>query len=123
MTQSITIIVDLPPRALSPNGRANWRTLHAAKKKYMNHVGLLIVEHGIPDSCPWARARTRTRFVFTKKRNRDADNLSAMLKPAWDAFQRCMVIENDSGFIHEPPEIRVDHDGVEGVFVCVERIE
>lgn len=127
MPESFTIVLDLPPRELSPNARVHWSRLYRAKKSYGDAAYAMILERGVPASCPWTKARARAAFYFAKEppggKRRDADNYAAMLKCVHDQFQAAGVIVNDAGLQHEPVSLTVNPECPECVIVCVERIE
>ena len=92
MTQSMTVTLSLPPKALSPNSRPHW----AAKAKAANTTGEVLV---------------RPSFFHRVNRRRDRDNALASLKAALDGVAEALGID-DSGFVVTPVRFFVDKSDV-----------
>lgn len=108
MPGSVTIVLPLPRRALSPNVRTHWRTKARAVKAYRMLAWAEAVEALKGKRPSWARARSRSRFFFVDSRKRDGDNFLASLKSAFDGITDAGAVADDSGIAHEPPEFHVD---------------
>lgn len=116
MTTRILVTLPLPPRALSPNGRAHWATVRkhkAAQKKSAWTQAFLAIRAYYGSLAPrWDRARVRTTYYVRDKRGmkRDADNALASLKAAFDGIAEAGVVENDRVFEYAPVEFAIDRD-------------
>lgn len=108
----LVIVLPLPPRCLSPNGRYHWATVAKAKKAQRAQaaseakherelVGVII---------PWTRAYVEPHFFFRDKRRRDTDNLAASLKAARDGLADANVVVNDCDIVNCEPVIDYDRD-------------
>lgn len=104
----ITIILPLPRRILSPNGRAHFHPKAKAVKAYRT-LAMAAARNATPGPSPrWERARALTRFFFSDRLRRDGDNLLASLKPAFDGIVDAGVLADDRGLSHEPVGVYVD---------------
>lgn len=90
------IVLDYPPRTLSPNGRAHWRARAAAAKKHREWARLatLAARPAVPAEGPIGLLLT---FYPGSNRNRDRDNALASAKPALDGIADALGV-NDSRF-------------------------
>jgi Holliday junction resolvase RusA-like endonuclease len=113
----LLIVLDLPPKELSPNytvGSRPARLGKAAKiKAYRRHAceeaqvacaQSLDTTHGMP----WEAATVQATFYFAQNRRRDADNLLASLKAAFDGLRDSGVLADDDQLTHLPVQRRVD---------------
>ena len=109
----LTLVLPLPYRALSPNARVHWRKRASAVRLYRNtamaEAYWLCRDSGIAQPA-WEAATAQATFYYQQRRRRDADNLLAMLKPAFDGLADARVIANDSGLTHLPVRIEVDRE-------------
>lgn len=98
MTESVLIVLPLPPSELSPNrmtGSRGGRMQKAGStKRYRSHVAIMAKLQGV-ESGPWARATVRVTFFHKQKRRRDDVNHLAMLKPAYDGLVDAGLLEDD----------------------------
>ena len=85
----------LPPRSLSPNGRAHWAERYRDAQAMMNHVIILVLEAGKPPK-PFERATLTMRWEAKDRRRRDYDNLLAATKPALDGLVQGGVLVDDN---------------------------
>lgn len=128
----ITIVLPLPPKALSPNARhSHWGTRAAAAKRYRRDACMMAIAAG-GRNLRWQRATAHATFYWPTRRRRDLDNAAASLKPAYDGLgpfrsERApsagLLADDHAGVLtHLPPafkidplrprvEIRVRHDG------------
>jgi len=92
-----------PPAALSPNARVHWTARQRATFKYRSDCGLLnraSMGRWRP-AAPWTRARVTLLAYAPCQRRRDADNLIASLKPAYDSLADAGLIQDDCGLTHD----------------------
>ena len=102
------LVLDLPPRALSPNLRVHWAQ-KAKAAKYYRTLAMVVARNAVGRAGPeWERAEVRTTFYFPDRRRRDRDNHMAMLKPAWDGLVDARVLTDDQHLIQHPPTMAVD---------------
>lgn len=103
MTQSITITLPWPDRALWQNARVHWAVIRSATRSHKERACFEAV---------WAGAKHlqitgRPRLVWTihppDKRRRDLPNAIAALKPAIDGIQDALGID-DTHFLNQWPE-------------------
>ena len=96
--ETVTIILPLPPRVLSPNCPAGTRggrfARAAAAKSYKRMAREATLEQRI-ESGPWEKATVRARFFHKKARRRDDVNHLAMLKPAYDGIVDAGLLVDD----------------------------
>lgn len=112
----VTLDLPLPPKALKPNSRANWKVKAAAGKKARSEAGLLARINRPPN--PYARATLHATFYM--KNRSDDDNLIAWLKWYRDGLQDGGVIENDRNVTMLPPAQIVDRKQATRVILRIE---
>ena len=105
MIQTIEIPM-LPPRALSPNGRAHWAVKRKAAEP-MKQVAALQGKQLRPISGP---ATVTVTFIVAQNRRRDGDNWLASMKPVMDVLvQTGLFTDDDSRHIsYAPVRFEVD---------------
>ena len=98
----MTIRLSYPPRELSPNARVNrWRKAKAVKA-YRYEAWVVAHEAVIADAwyerdiCFKGLVTADVEFTATTQRDRDEDNLRAMLKPAFDGFVDAGLLADDN---------------------------
>lgn len=111
---SLSLWLDMPPAALSPNARTHWARKHRAFQKYKGDCISRVrdarwqyvhgcehqrIEHGLP----WDQATATVQFVVTTNRRRDVDNAMASLKACFDAMSG-LLVRDDSGLRPVPAE-------------------
>ena len=116
----IEIQLELPPRELSPNARPHYMAKARKTKKYRQTVAML-ARLKRPER-PWKNALVLTTWYFKTNRRRDRDNLLASMKSAFDGLADGGVVEDDAGFVHLPPVIKVDKEQPR-VVITVERFD
>lgn len=97
--RQITIIVGVPNRVLSPNGRAHWRTKASAKKLARAHgmIAAGFALNGRP-APKWESATVVVRAWFKDKRSKwDRDNAISSLKGHVDGIADAGILSNDRG--------------------------
>lgn len=98
MSESVLIVLPLPPRELSPNkppgsrgGRMRKARLVASYRRKAREAA---EAEGV-ESGPWARATVAAAFFHAQRRRRDDVNHLAMLKPAYDGLVDAGLLEDD----------------------------
>jgi Holliday junction resolvase RusA-like endonuclease len=118
MTESVKIVLPLPCRALSPNGRVNHFAKARATKRY-RQLARDAVEAAQLDSIPWPRAEAFVTFYWPCNRKRDEDNAIASLKAAYDGLVDAGLIldDNSEHLKRHMPDFAIDaeHPRVEMV--------
>jgi crossover junction endodeoxyribonuclease RusA len=104
MTQSMTVTLSLPPKALSPNARPHWAAKARATKAHRGEAFLMtqlavrrsgIVIDDADD------VLIRPLFLHRVRRRRDRDNALASLKAALDGVAEALGVD-DSRFVVGP---------------------
>ncbi len=112
VTNTLTITLPIPVRALTPNGRPNpWQksSLVGVARQHARLEALNVMNRlGWRESPKWKRAKVAAVFYFATKRRRDKDNFSSAMKFYNDGFADAGIVENDSGFTHDPPVLLTD---------------
>lgn len=110
---AIRIEMPLPHKALSPNARVHYLTKAKKVKEYraIAHYSAIAKTpfSQLPDR-GWPEATTQATFYHPTRGRRDADNLLASLKPAFDGIADAGVILDDSGLVHLPVRKEVDKE-------------
>lgn len=113
---SIRITLTLPPADLSPNARVHWRRKARAVKAYRDQAYLEAIQAG-GRNARWADAVSEVAFYWPDGRQRDYDNASATLKPAWDGMVDAGLLVGDASksLSHRPIKFGIsgDHPRVE----------
>lgn len=100
MSESVTIILPLPPACLSPNcppGSFGGRMRKAvAAKRYRETARIATLANGI-ETGPWMKATIEATFYHKQKRRRDDINHLQMLKNAYDGIvESGLLFDDDS---------------------------
>lgn len=103
------LVLDLPPRELSPNARVHWAKKARAVKYYRTLACVVARNQGRRDRV-WDRAEVVTVWYLPDRRRRDPDNLMASLKAAWDGIVDAQIISDDKQLIIHPPVIAFDSE-------------
>lgn len=100
----IVIVLDLPPKELSPNSRVFWRVKRLAVKSYREHAKIesmvAAYRYGMCD--PLREVKIQSAFYRRRNVPMDGDNALAMLKPAFDGLQDAGIVTNDRQITHLP---------------------
>jgi len=99
---TVTISLPLPHKHLSPNSRCHWRAKAKAVKAYRAQAGLEVMAETCGERWLWKEATVECRFYFKDIRRRDADNLLASMKSAFDGLADAGLVENDAAFTYLP---------------------
>lgn len=102
------IVLDLPPRELSPNARVHWAKLAKAKKFYRKLAWVSAMNQPRYLRAKWEHAEAQATFYLPDARRRDGDNLAAMLKAAWDGIVDAEILADDCGLKIHPPLLVID---------------
>ncbi len=112
---SITITLMLPPKELSPNvcsPGSQYRIRHA-KRQYRADARLITAaamsNAGVAGQ--WKAATVQAKFHFRQNRKRDADNLLASLKSAFDGIVDGGLMVDDNELTHLP--VRQEKDKID----------
>jgi len=96
--ETVTIVLPLPPRVLSPNHMVGSRrgrfAKAAAARKYREIAREATLATGV-ESGPWEHATIQATFYHATRRRRDDVNALASLKPAYDGIVDAGLIEDD----------------------------
>ena len=109
MNESVTVILPLPNKILSPNARSHWRAKHGATKRARKLAcdALLALE---VDTIPWDAVEATESFYFSTNRRRDERNQVAMLKAYYDGFVDAGLCPDDDldTLTHGKPSFHLD---------------
>lgn len=109
---SLAVRLPLPPPRLSPNARTHWRPKARATRSYRTAAAFYardaMATAGIRGG--WTDAEVQAQFFFPTSHRRDADNLLASLKAAFDGLADAGVVTNDRNLIHLPVMQSKDRD-------------
>lgn len=116
----MTVTLTIPDRCLSPNARAHWAVRSKAAKRLhavafcetMDVLHDLTIQGGTITRCDFRSAEpigVRCRWSFRDRRRRDADNLLASLKHAFDGIAEALGVD-DRLFVHWPADIGYDRE-------------
>jgi crossover junction endodeoxyribonuclease RusA len=106
---SITIILPIPVRKLSPNARVHWAEkakLVRASRKTAHLAAVEALNLRRPPG--WVKAKMEVNAFFKHNRSRDADNFMASLKSVCDGIADAGIIANDKGLWPERPTFEKD---------------
>lgn len=98
--ETVTIILPLPHRCLSPNqppaSHGSRMRKAAETKRYRRLAKYTTIAEGV-ESGPWERATIQAHFVHKVDRRRDDVNSLQMLKPAYDGVVDAgLLVDDDS---------------------------
>jgi crossover junction endodeoxyribonuclease RusA len=125
-SETVTILLPLPPAILSPNrhvGSRGGRFAFAAATKKYRRIAKEAAE-AQQATFGWERATVQLTFWHRQKRRRDDINHAGMMKPAYDGIVEAgLVVDDDSEHLTTLRTlfgIDKDHPRVEMVFTRVE---
>jgi len=126
MTESLTIVLPIPNKVLSPNcmtGSIGGRMMKAQAAKKCRRLAKEAVE--AEDICtrPWKFVDVSPYYFHKDKRRRDEDNFQAMLKGTYDGIVDAgLVLDDDSLHMHKhTPTFLVDKENPR-VEIVIERV-
>ena len=106
---SVTIEVPIPPRSLSPNGRAHYHAKGRAKRIQRDTARLAaLAALGRTPQPRWEKATALVTWYAKTARWPDADNAMGSLKGAIDGMVDAGVMLDDNGLTWLPIERRKD---------------
>jgi len=97
--ESVTIVLPLPPKILSPNvsiATLRGRYAKAAAAKRFRQLAKEAIEAEQLESIPWKHATVSATFYHAVMRRRDQDNAMAALKAAYDGLIDSGLILDDN---------------------------
>jgi hypothetical protein len=107
--EQITIVLDLPPRMLSPNARCHWAVKAKHVKKYRMHAWAASLCALRNEQQPkWKKAKLNAKAFFKTKAFPDPSNFMASLKAAEDGIADAGIIVNDRALWPERPVFAKD---------------
>jgi len=113
MSETLTIVLKLPARILSPNcmvGSIGGRFMKAAATKKLRRLTKEAVESEDIQTAPWGFVTVYPTFYHATKRRRDEDNHQGMLKAAYDGIVDAGLIADDDSkhMSKQPPTFLTD---------------
>lgn len=111
--ESVTIVLPLPVKVLSPNcavATPGGRFAKAAATKKFRKLAKEAVGAEDIETVPWQKVEVEALFYFVHSRRRDPDNANASLKAAYDGIVDAgLVVDDDYEHMKRlPPIFRVD---------------
>lgn len=97
--ESVTIILPLPAKVLSPNCKAatiGGRFAEAAATKKYRRRAREAVEAECISTAPWKEILVEVTFFYASKRRRDQDNAMGSLKAVYDGIVDSGLIADDT---------------------------
>jgi hypothetical protein len=103
----LIVTLPLPPKELQRNSRAPWQAVARKTKKCRMDAGIGAIAARNEQQfgkVPFASATYILKYYFSKRGDRDPDNLIGWAKASLDALQDAGIVVNDSVLIPKPPE-------------------
>ena len=99
MSESITIIIRIPPIELTQNARVHWdkRRKLTRQVRYEGNIitiGEMIKNNMVPHE-PWCKAELQATFYWASLRRRDSGNAMSRLKATIDGIVDAGLIKDD----------------------------
>ena len=118
------ITIGIPDQCLSPNARAHWGKVAAAKKALRRTVAAVVAtQHRELIDQRWESATVAYRFFFKDNRRRDDDNFASRMKAARDALgppstnkhgqingAGVSIVADDCGITQLPTTLDIDRE-------------
>lgn len=108
-SESITIILPLPPKVLSPNyPTATWggRFKRVAATRRQRRLAREAVEACCVETAPWEKVEVTAFFYFKTDARRDPDNANGSLKAAYDGIVDAgLVVDDDWKHMKRMPPV------------------
>lgn len=113
--ESVTIVLPLPVKVLSPNcavATPGGRFAKAAATKKYRRLAKEAVEAEQIETAPWEKVSVKAFFYWKDRRRRDPDNATSSLKAAYDGVvDSGLVIDDDYKHMRrEPPIFSADRN-------------
>ena len=127
MTETLTIVLPIPNKVLSPNcmiASVGGRFMKAAAAKKCRRLAREAIEVEDIQTAPWKFAEVSAYYFHKDKRRRDEDNFQSMLKATYDGVvDSGLVVDDDSLHMRKhPPTFLVDKLNPR-VEIVIERIQ
>lgn len=111
--ETVTIILPLPPRVLSPNcaiATVGGRFAKASATKKLRALTKKYIEEEKIETAPWKKVKVCVEFFYCNKQRRDQDNASASLKAVYDGIVDSGLVEDDDWkhMVHTFPTFHLD---------------
>ncbi len=105
---TIRLSLPLPPRVVSPNGRAHWAAKARAVKamRYRAAAETLAARGGRVKS--WPTATVQVTYYHRDRRRRDGDNALAACKAYMDGLADAGLVADDVSLTYLPVQFEVD---------------
>jgi len=126
LQETVTIILPLPNKVLSPNytcGSIGGRFAKASATKRYRRLAKEAAEAEGIDTAPWQKVRVSVTFFHKVNRKRDEDNAIGSLKAAYDGIiDSGLVPDDDSRHMRrEIPAFSIDKE-FPRVMIIIERV-
>lgn len=118
--ESLTIVLPLPNKILSPNARPHWAAKAKAVKAHRRDAWLLCCST-LSQNRRWTKATIQYTFYWKSKNKRDDDNAVAMCKAYRDGIADSGVVVNDSAFSTLAPVMLHDKKNPR-VEICITQV-
>jgi len=113
--ESVTIVLPLPDKKLSPNRPTGSRGSRMAKaritKRYRQTAWAIALNERVATG-PWKRAQATLVFYWPDRRRRDIRNAEAAMKAAYDGIVDAGILADDSYDVltHKPTQFKLDRE-------------
>jgi len=121
--RTLTIVLPLPARVLSPNVKSHWGSKAAAVKQAREDAKLATIAAAIDSKITWKQLEKATMQGTWHKRTKhisDDDNANASLKAYRDGIADAGIVSDDRHISMLPPVQLVDKDNPRLVVVITE---
>ena len=109
---TLTIVVSLPSKDLSPNARVYWRRKSEAVKLARQEAKLkaesAMNELNWRKPPRWKSATVAIHWYARTRHKTDSDNMLASCKAVFDGLEDAGIVENDRQMTYLPPVKHVD---------------
>ena len=111
-SETVTIVLPLPPSVLNPNGQHGHYMMRANALKKCRKLARMAVEAECIETGPWERVEARAVFFHKAKRRRDGVNFNSRLKGYVDGIvDGGLVVDDDSErWTQLPPKFEIDKE-------------
>lgn len=105
---TVRIILPLPPRVVSPNGRAHWAAKARAVKAMRYRAAAEVLAARGKDRAVWPAATVQVTYYHRDRRRRDGDNALASCKAFIDGIADAGLVADDVALTYPPVRFKVD---------------